>query len=98
MTIFLLFPQIRNHAEELSPGVLLVVCGSYRRGRAFCGDIDVLVSHANDKEHEGFLFSLLKKLKEVKIITDDLITVENEAQKKYMGLCKLPDEGSKVSQ
>ena len=74
----------------------LVVCGSYRRGRSFCGDIDVLVSHPDGHSHKGFLKILLDKLKEQTLITDDLIKVENSTQRKYMGVCKLPGDKQKV--
>ena len=83
-------------ALELLPNVEMVVCGSYRRGRPMCGDIDILVSHPDGRSHKGFLVILLEKLKEEGLVTNDLITVENDEQRKYMGLCKLPLEGSKV--
>ena len=61
-----------------------------------CGDIDILLSHTEGNLHQQYLSTLLNKLKDVNLITDDLITVDNEAQRKYMGMCKLPNEGSKV--
>ena len=72
------------------------ICGSYRRGRSHCGDIDVLFSHPKDNLRKAFLISVLDKLKKVGLITDDLICVETQEQHKYMGVCKLPRDGSKV--
>lgn len=86
---------IRGHAEEVGSGLVMEVCGSYRRGRPMCGDIDILLSHTEGNLHQQYLSTLLNKLKDVNLITDDLITVDNEAQRKYMGMCKLPNEGSK---
>ena len=73
------------------------ICGSYRRGRTHCGDIDILFSHPNDELRKSFLKAVLDKLKEDGIITDDLICVQSEEQRKYMGVCKLPGENTKVS-
>ena len=73
------------------------ICGSYRRGRPKCGDIDVLFSHPDDALRKSFLKSVLEHLKDIQLITDDLICVKTQEQRKYMGVCKLPKEGSKVS-
>lgn len=78
------------------PGVRMQVCGSYRRGRPKCGDIDVLFSHPDDASRKSFLMLVLDKLKETKLITDDLICVESQDQRKYMGVCRLPKDGAKV--
>lgn len=72
------------------------MCGSYRRGRATCGDIDILISHPDNRSHYGFLITLLDRLKERKLITNDLITVQKDEQRKYMGLIKLPGDNRKV--
>lgn len=88
---------MRKIAEETLPGVYMQICGSYRRGRTHCGDIDILFSHPNDELRKSFLKAVLDKLKEDGIITDDLICVQSEEQRKYMGVCKLPGENTKVS-
>lgn len=41
-----------------------MVCGSYRRGRATCGDVDVLVTHPDGQSHETVFQPLLNKLRE----------------------------------
>jgi len=86
---------VRNAVESIMDGVEMTVCGSYRRGRPYCGDIDVLLSHPDGHSHRGLLKILITKLKEENLITDHLITVDNEEQRKYMGLCKLPVPESK---
>ena len=39
---------VRAEAEALFPGVQCTVCGSYRRGKASSGDMDVLVTHPTE--------------------------------------------------
>ena len=41
-----------------------MACGSYRRGRATCGDVDVLVTHPDGKSHKGVFGKLLNDLRD----------------------------------
>ncbi|KAH3802875.1 hypothetical protein DPMN_156571 [Dreissena polymorpha] len=50
-------------AESLQEGVLAQACGSYRRGKATCGDVDVQVTYPDGKSHRGLFGKLLAKLK-----------------------------------
>ncbi|XP_072177426.1 DNA polymerase lambda-like isoform X1 [Diadema setosum] len=87
---------VRETAALLFPGMLSVVCGSYRRGKETCGDVDVLISHPDGKSHKGALSRILDALRETGFITDDLIKVEEKGeQRKYMGVCRLPGENRK---
>jgi len=86
---------VTSEAEKLCSGIQVVVCGSYRRGRSLCGDIDILVSHPDGRSHKGFLQKLLFRLREIELVTDDLINVENGEQRKYMGVCRLKGDGRK---
>ena len=56
--------KVRKAAESLLPGVIAQACGSYRRGKPTCGDVDVLVTHPDGKSHRGIFSKLLSKLKE----------------------------------
>lgn len=93
----------REEMEQLEKFVLAVikdidplykanVCGSYRRGAANSGDIDILLTHPDFTSTSGKKPSLLKavinKLEEKKFITDHL----SHGDSKYMGVCKLPNE------
>ena len=60
------------------------VCGSYRRGKDYSGDIDVLIL----EQKNTCLDSIISKLKKDKLLTDDLT---NKGKTKYMGICKLPN-------
>ncbi|XP_060066697.1 DNA polymerase lambda-like [Ylistrum balloti] len=84
---------VRTAAESLLPGVIAQACGSYRRKKTTCGDVDVLVTHPDGKSHRGIFGKLLTKLRDQGFLTDDLVTSEDDGnQKKYLGVCKLPGE------
>ncbi|NXX16550.1 DPOLL polymerase, partial [Podargus strigoides] len=53
---------VRQAALALKPGLLCVACGSYRRGKPTCGDVDVLVTHPDGKSHRGVFSKLLDSL------------------------------------
>lgn len=87
---------VKEAAESLQEGIIAQACGSYRRGKATCGDVDVLVTHPDGKSHKGIFGKLLAKLKQQDFLTDDLVTAEdNGHQKKYLGVCKLPGDNRK---
>uniref|UniRef100_A0A669PZ87 DNA polymerase n=1 Tax=Phasianus colchicus TaxID=9054 RepID=A0A669PZ87_PHACC len=82
---------VRQAALALKPGLVCVACGSYRRGKATCGDVDVLVTHPDGQSHRGLFSKLLDNLHESGFLTDDLVSQEdNGEQKKYLGVCRLP--------
>ncbi|XP_075732432.1 DNA polymerase lambda-like [Rhipicephalus microplus] len=47
-----------------TPALEVIPCGSYRRGRAMCGDVDVLITHPDGKSHEGVFCKILQILHE----------------------------------
>ncbi|XP_063433677.1 DNA polymerase lambda-like isoform X1 [Mytilus trossulus] len=82
---------VRKTVETIQPEIISQACGSYRRGKSTCGDVDVLVTHPDGKSHKGIFYKLISKLKEQGFITDDLVSSENDGnQQKYLGVCKLP--------
>lgn len=56
--------QVRESAQAFSPGLLCVACGSYRRGKATCGDVDVLLTHPDGRSHQGVFNRLLDSLRQ----------------------------------
>lgn len=86
---------VKNAALEINPGLEAFACGSYRRGKPTCGDVDVIVSHPDGKSHEGVMTKLLESLKSSGFLTDDLTIAENGEHRKYLGVCKLPGENTK---
>ncbi|NXA36285.1 DPOLL polymerase, partial [Eudromia elegans] len=53
---------VRQAALALNPGLVCVACGSYRRGKPTCGDVDVLVTHPDGRSHRGVFAKLLDSL------------------------------------
>ncbi|XP_006095920.1 DNA polymerase lambda isoform X2 [Myotis lucifugus] len=85
---------VRESAQAFSPGLLCVACGSYRRGKATCGDVDVLLTHPDGRSHQGIFIRLLDSLRQRGFLTDDLVShEENGQQQKYLGVCQLPGPG-----
>ncbi|XP_059025113.1 DNA polymerase lambda isoform X1 [Mustela lutreola] len=85
---------VREVAQAFSPGLLCVACGSYRRGKASCGDVDVLLTHPDGRSHQGIFNPLLDSLRRQGFLTDDLVSQEeNGQQQKYLGVCQLPGPG-----
>ncbi|XP_066212041.1 DNA polymerase lambda isoform X2 [Saccopteryx leptura] len=88
------YHQVRESAQALQPGLLCVACGSYRRGKATCGDVDVLLTHPDGRSHQGIFSRLLDSLRQQGFLTDDLVShEENGQQQKYLGVCQLPGLG-----
>ncbi|XP_062435762.1 DNA polymerase lambda [Rhea pennata] len=82
---------VRQAALALNPGLVCVACGSYRRGKPTCGDVDVLVTHPDGQSHCGVFSKLLDSLHRSGFLTDDLVSQEDSGnQKKYLGVCRLP--------
>ena len=66
---------------------ILEICGSYRRGREDCGDIDVLMTYRGMKGmNSKFVTMYVKTLMDRGFIVDNLTT---NIKTKYMGVCKL---------
>ena len=75
----------------------LVICGSYRRGKDYSNDIDILITRLNSKKGDKTFFTtFINKLKEkIKInnnspfLIDDL--TDKNIKTKYMGFSKYKD-------
>ncbi|XP_068111761.1 DNA polymerase lambda [Hyperolius riggenbachi] len=87
---------VRQAAKAINAEMISMACGSYRRQKATCGDVDVLVTHPDGRSHKGVFSKLIDSLKSQGFLTDDLVShEENGNQKKYMGVCRLPGPGQK---
>ncbi|KAM9454308.1 DNA polymerase lambda [Clarias gariepinus] len=87
---------VREAAHSVNPELLVVACGSYRRGKPTCGDVDVLITHPDGHSHKGIFSKVLQILHQSGFLTDDLVShEENGEQKKYMGVCILPGPGQR---
>jgi len=54
---------VKEHALALRSSLTIQTCGSYRRGKATCGDVDILITHTDGISHEGLLAPLIDSLK-----------------------------------
>jgi DNA polymerase lambda len=88
--------QVRELAQQINPGLEVVTCGSYRRGKLTCGDVDILVTHSDGRSHRGVLPKLIQEGRESGFLTDDL-TIHNDQNGggKYLGVCRLPGQDRK---
>lgn len=75
----------------------MVTCGgSYRRGKAFCGDLDVVITHPDGQRHKGLLPKYIQYLKDIKFLREDLVYSVHSSEgtdsgvDTYFGLCTFP--------
>ena len=60
-----IFEVVKRKIDEISdyPGQYEAICGgSYRRGRAYCGDVDIIASPKDGVPSKGFCMKLVKRL------------------------------------
>lgn len=84
---------VKREAEKVKSGLTIITCGSYRRGSADSGDVDILITDPSVVYPEGLLSKIVERLKKIKFLTDDLSqSRKNEEGERdtYMGVCKLP--------
>ncbi|KAL0336196.1 UNVERIFIED_CONTAM: DNA polymerase lambda [Sesamum radiatum] len=76
--------------------VVIICGGSYRRGKASCGDMDIVITHPDGKSHTGFLPKFVKRLKDMNFLREDLVySIHSEegtdsGVDTYFGLCTYP--------
>lgn len=87
---------LQKTGEEILTGVDILCGGSYRRGKASCGDLDIVITHPDGKSHKGFLTRYVKRLKDMKFLREDLIFSTHSEEgtdsgvDTYFGLCTYP--------
>jgi DNA polymerase/3'-5' exonuclease PolX len=80
---------IKDVAKKIDPKLLLVTCGSYRRGKKDSGDIDILITHkSHEKDLQNVLGQLVGALTAISLVTDAL-THSEAGSDKWMGVCQL---------
>ncbi|KAI0369528.1 hypothetical protein BV20DRAFT_1053124 [Pilatotrama ljubarskyi] len=87
-----IYNKVKAAALKIDPKLFIEIMGSYRRGKADCGDIDVLITRPTDdgKTHQGVLRRLLRELHQQGIITEDLCLPDDfdDLELIYRGLCR----------
>ncbi|KAG2031986.1 hypothetical protein BDR03DRAFT_874841 [Suillus americanus] len=94
-----IFNLIKPIALELDKYLYIDIMGSFRRGKATCGDIDIIVTRSTSDgiTHAGLLPELLARLHAAKILTEDLALPDDFSALElcYRGLCKRPEPDAK---
>ncbi|KAJ9557103.1 hypothetical protein OSB04_011717 [Centaurea solstitialis] len=87
---------LQKAAEDVLPGVNVVCGGSFRRGKATCGDMDIVITHPDGVSHVGFLPKYVNHLKDMNFLREDLVFSIHSEQgtdsgvDTYFGLCTYP--------
>jgi DNA polymerase lambda len=55
---------VKIAALSINPGLIVQTCGSFRRNKATCGDVDILVTHPDGHSHKGIFNKLIDLLHE----------------------------------
>lgn len=86
---------VLERMKNLDPEYIATACGSFRRGAASSGDLDVLLTHpdfmSDSPKQPHLLHQVVQNLEECNFITDTLV----KGDTKFMGVCQLPSEGGK---
>eukprot|EP00457_Paulinella_chromatophora_P002813 gb/GEZN01002818.1/.p1 GENE.gb/GEZN01002818.1/~~gb/GEZN01002818.1/.p1 ORF type:complete len:763 (-),score=186.35 gb/GEZN01002818.1/:67-2139(-) len=95
-----IFAALASIAQEVDPFLELTVCGSYRRGAAMSGDIDVLITHPTWTQmliqgqsqaervcDPALTNRLIAKLQDRGLVTHNL----GSGKSKFSGVCRLPE-------
>jgi DNA polymerase/3'-5' exonuclease PolX len=53
---------VQQITSTIKGGFIFQICGSYRRGRDLCGDVDLLMTHPDGHSNETILKPLLERL------------------------------------
>jgi DNA polymerase lambda len=67
------------------------VCGSYRRGKTTCGDMDIIIARKDGTYEKNLLGDLVRELEKVGFLTDHLTTPrasDTRTSTSYMGVCQ----------
>ncbi|GAA5894238.1 hypothetical protein JCM6882_007609 [Rhodosporidiobolus microsporus] len=67
-----IYAFVRLQIDRVKPGAETILCGGYRRGKAFSNDVDILITYPHaDGEERGVLGKLLDRLLEKGLIPRD---------------------------
>ena len=89
---------IKTVAAHMNKDLLVMLCGSYRRGRAKSGDIDCLITHPAIKTKNDLIMSpinLLSSFVDMLVNVDFIIDQLDMGSKKFMGFCMIKQNGKK---
>ena len=91
-----IFETVEAAAKKLfGENVIVNICGSYRRGRQTCGDVDILITRSDNRQVRGMLERLVVELEDQGFLKERLslsATSVDKAKEMYMGVCKVRDQ------
>ncbi len=94
--VTLIAKLVKKIAKRIDDDLIVTVCGSYRRGKSFSNDIDILLVHPT--EEKNYIKKLVSIMSKPININDNLpFLIDNLTDKgetKYMGFCQY--KGGKV--
>uniref|UniRef100_A0A671YIW9 DNA polymerase n=1 Tax=Sparus aurata TaxID=8175 RepID=A0A671YIW9_SPAAU len=80
---------ILGELKEIDTEYIGTICGSYRRGAASSGDIDILLTHpdytSETEKQPRLLHAVVEHLESIGFVTDTL----SKGDTKFMGVCQL---------
>ncbi|XP_063902427.1 DNA polymerase lambda-like [Zophobas morio] len=86
---------VEKQAKELNSSAKLELCGSYRRGKKYCGDVDILMAvphYETKEEYTAFFKKLISKLEDTGFVKDTLsMSDRGTTQLMYLGVCRGPN-------
>lgn len=85
--------KIEKILKEVDPHLIFEICGSYRRGNADSGDMDLIVSHPSyiqNIQEQNYLKRIVEEGIRQGFLVDHLT---EKGDKKYMGFCKNTKKG-----
>lgn len=74
-----------------SNSIEITACGSYRRGKPLCGDVDIIMT-TKEGPITGLVAKIVKRLEEKGFLTDSLSKTVKKSlhgSESYMGICQL---------
>ena len=70
----------------------IVLCGSYRRGKPTCGDMDILITRKDHGGIDGILSSLITSLKEIGLLKETFTNLKTSHDNYvFMGMMQLKE-------
>ena len=90
---------LKHIAKHMNKDLIVMLCGSYRRGRDKSGDIDCFITHPSIKTKEDLLScqtNILASFVELLIKVDFIVDQLDMGQQKFMGFCKVKQPGVSI--
>jgi DNA polymerase lambda len=54
--------KVKDVALSIDSGLIVEACGSFRRKKPTCGDVDILITHPDGYSHKGVFHKLIDLL------------------------------------